>query len=35
VKSKKDKDIERYGIAKFNKKCQESVWEYKKKTGKN
>jgi len=27
---KSKKDIERYGIAKFNKKCQESVWQYKK-----
>lgn len=24
------KDIEQYGIAKFNKKCRQSVWEYKK-----
>lgn len=24
------KDIEKYGIAEFNKKCKESVWEYKK-----
>lgn len=24
------KDIERYGIAEFNKKCKESVWEFKK-----
>jgi isoleucyl-tRNA synthetase len=23
------RDIERYGIAEFNKKCRESVWEYK------
>jgi len=27
---KSKKDIEKYGIAKFNKKCKESVWEYKK-----
>jgi len=27
---KSKKDIERYGIAKFNKKCRESVWQYKK-----
>ncbi len=27
---KEKKDIERYGIAAFNKKCRESVWEYKK-----
>ena len=27
---KSKKDIEKYGIAKFNKKCQESVWAYKK-----
>jgi len=27
---KNKKDIENYGIAKFNKKCRESVWEYKK-----
>ena len=26
---KSKKDIEKYGIAKFNKKCQESVWQYK------
>jgi len=26
----KKTDIEKYGIAKFNKKCKESVWEYKK-----
>jgi isoleucyl-tRNA synthetase len=25
---KNKKDIENYGIAKFNKKCKESVWEY-------
>lgn len=30
---KSKKDIERYGIAKFNKKCKESVWEYKKDWG--
>ena len=23
------KDIEKYGVAKFNKKCRESVWRYK------
>ncbi|KKU93550.1 MAG: isoleucine--tRNA ligase [Candidatus Wildermuthbacteria bacterium RIFCSPLOWO2_02_FULL_47_9c] len=28
IKSKKE--IERYGIAKFNKACRQSVWEYKK-----
>jgi len=27
---KSKKDIERYGIAKFNRKCKESVWRYKK-----
>ncbi|MFH1180891.1 MAG: class I tRNA ligase family protein [bacterium] len=27
---KNKKDIEKYGIAKFNKNCQESVWQYKK-----
>jgi isoleucyl-tRNA synthetase len=27
---KTKKDIEKYGIAKFNKKCRGSVWEYKK-----
>lgn len=27
---KNKKEIEQYGIAKFNKKCEESVWEYKK-----
>jgi isoleucyl-tRNA synthetase len=27
---KSKKDIEKYGIAKFNQKCQESVWTYKK-----
>jgi isoleucyl-tRNA synthetase len=27
---KNKKDIEKYGIAKFNKKCKESVWNYKK-----
>jgi isoleucyl-tRNA synthetase len=27
---KNKKDIEKYGIAEFNKKCKESVWEYKK-----
>ncbi len=27
---KSKKDIEKYGIAKFNKKCKESVWKYKK-----
>ena len=27
---KNKKDIEKYGIAKFNKKCKESVWKYKK-----
>jgi len=26
---KNKKEIEKYGIAKFNKKCNESVWEYK------
>lgn len=26
---KNKKDIEKYGIAKFNKKCRESVWQYK------
>ncbi|HEY4497089.1 MAG TPA: class I tRNA ligase family protein [Candidatus Paceibacterota bacterium] len=26
---KSKKDIEKYGIEKFNKKCRESVWEYK------
>ncbi len=26
---KNKKDIEKYGIAKFNKKCRESVWKYK------
>jgi len=26
---KSKKEIEKYGIAKFNKKCKESVWEYK------
>lgn len=26
----KKTDIEKYGIAKFNKKCKESVWGYKK-----
>ncbi|MBI2013490.1 MAG: class I tRNA ligase family protein [Candidatus Colwellbacteria bacterium] len=26
---KSKKDIEKYGIAEFNKKCKESVWEYK------
>jgi isoleucyl-tRNA synthetase len=25
---KNKKDIENYGVAKFNKKCKESVWEY-------
>ena len=25
---KNKKDIEKYGIAKFNKKCKESVWQY-------
>ena len=27
---KSKKDIEKYGIARFNRKCKESVWEYKK-----
>ena len=27
---KSKKDIERYGITRFNKKCKESVWDYKK-----
>jgi len=27
---KNKKDIEKYGIARFNKKCKESVWQYKK-----
>jgi isoleucyl-tRNA synthetase len=27
---KSKKDIERYGIAQFNKECRQSVWEYKK-----
>lgn len=27
---KSKKDIEKYGIAKFNKKCKDSVWKYKK-----
>jgi isoleucyl-tRNA synthetase len=27
---KSKKDIEKYGISKFNKKCKESVWNYKK-----
>jgi isoleucyl-tRNA synthetase len=27
---KNKKDIENYGIAKFNKKCRQSVWQYKK-----
>ncbi|KKR36320.1 MAG: Isoleucine-tRNA ligase, partial [Candidatus Yanofskybacteria bacterium GW2011_GWE1_40_10] len=27
---KSKKDIENYGIAEFNKKCRESVWQYKK-----
>ncbi len=27
---KSKKDIEKYGIAKFNQKCKESVWDYKK-----
>ena len=27
---KSKKEIDKYGIAKFNKKCQESVWQYKK-----
>jgi isoleucyl-tRNA synthetase len=27
---KSKKDIEKYGISKFNKKCRESVWKYKK-----
>ena len=27
---KSKKEIEKYGIAEFNKKCQESVWQYKK-----
>lgn len=27
---KSKKDIEKYGIAKFNKACKESVWQYKK-----
>ena len=27
---KSKKDIERYGIAQFNKECKQSVWEYKK-----
>jgi isoleucyl-tRNA synthetase len=27
---KSKKDIERYGISKFNKKCKASVWKYKK-----
>ncbi len=27
---KTKKDIEKYGIAKFNQKCRQSVWEYKK-----
>ena len=27
---KSKKDIEKYGIAKFNKKCRQSVWQYKK-----
>ena len=27
---KSKKDIEKYGISKFNKKCKESVWKYKK-----
>ncbi|MEK9174359.1 MAG: class I tRNA ligase family protein [Patescibacteria group bacterium] len=26
---KNKKDVEKYGIAKFNKECQESVWQYK------
>src|SRR5258708_5140963 len=26
---KSKKDIEKYGIAEFNKKCRESVWQYK------
>src|SRR4030042_2183386 len=26
---KNKKDIEKYGIAEFNKKCKESVWQYK------
>jgi len=26
---KSKKDIEKYGIAEFNKKCRESVWKYK------
>lgn len=26
---KNKKDIEKYGIARFNKKCKESVWQYK------
>lgn len=26
---KSKKDIEKYGIAKFNRKCRESVWQYK------
>ncbi|PIW75825.1 MAG: isoleucine--tRNA ligase, partial [Candidatus Portnoybacteria bacterium CG_4_8_14_3_um_filter_40_10] len=26
---KSKKDIEKYGIEKFNKKCKESVWRYK------
>src|SRR3990167_3687235 len=26
---KNKKDIEKYGIAKFNEKCRESVWKYK------
>src|SRR3990167_6883351 len=26
---KSKKDIEKYGIAEFNKKCRESVWHYK------
>ncbi|MDP3991008.1 MAG: class I tRNA ligase family protein [Candidatus Nealsonbacteria bacterium] len=26
---KNKKDIEKYGIAKFNRKCRESVWQYK------
>ncbi len=26
---KNKKDIEKYGVAKFNKKCKSSVWEYK------
>jgi len=30
IGSKNKNDIEKYGIAKFNRKCKESVWAYKK-----